>query len=125
MPAIDYTLGSKIVLVALKLWALRETGALSVAASLADSALDLIASLGGLAAILYAAKPPDSNVSVKGNPAVGSGSSSKICMARAPFRGLCGLLSSHPFDRGGTPPVSGEFGKTFETVDRPDSSKGT
>jgi ferrous-iron efflux pump FieF len=48
-----------IVLVALKLWALRETGALSVAASLADSALDLIASLGGLAAILYAAKPPD------------------------------------------------------------------
>jgi ferrous-iron efflux pump FieF len=47
------------LLVALKLWALRETGALSVAASLADSALDLIVSVGGLAAILYAAKPAD------------------------------------------------------------------
>ena len=46
-------------LVALKLWALGETNALSVAASLADSALDLMVSLGGLAAILYAAKPPD------------------------------------------------------------------
>jgi len=48
-----------LVLVGLKLWALGETGALSVAASLADSALDLIVSLGGLAAMLYAARPPD------------------------------------------------------------------
>ncbi len=48
-----------LVLTGLKLWALGETGALSVAASLADSALDLIISLGGLAAILYAARPPD------------------------------------------------------------------
>jgi len=48
-----------VVLVALKLWALGETGALSIAASLADSALDLMISLGGLAAIFYAAKPPD------------------------------------------------------------------
>ncbi len=48
-----------LVLTGLKLWALGETHALSVAASLADSALDLIVSLGGLAAILYAAKPPD------------------------------------------------------------------
>jgi ferrous-iron efflux pump FieF len=47
------------VLVALKLWALGETGALSVAASLADSAMDLMVSLGGLAAIVYAARPPD------------------------------------------------------------------
>ncbi|MFN3822532.1 MAG: cation diffusion facilitator family transporter [Pseudorhodobacter sp.] len=47
------------LLVALKLWALAETGALSVAASLADSALDLIMSLGAMAAILYAARPPD------------------------------------------------------------------
>ncbi|HSF62859.1 MAG TPA: cation diffusion facilitator family transporter [Paracoccaceae bacterium] len=46
-------------LVALKLWALGETGALSVAASLADSALDLMVSLGAMAAILYAAKPAD------------------------------------------------------------------
>lgn len=47
------------VLVALKLWALGETGALSVAASLADSAMDLMISLGAMAAIVYAAKPAD------------------------------------------------------------------
>lgn len=47
------------VLVALKLWALGETNALSVAASLADSAMDLAVSLGAMAAILYAAKPAD------------------------------------------------------------------
>lgn len=46
-------------LVALKLWALGTTAALSVAASLADSALDLMMSAGGLAAILYAARPAD------------------------------------------------------------------
>ena len=48
-----------LVLVGLKLWALGETGALSVAASLADSAMDLMVSLGGLAAIVYAARPAD------------------------------------------------------------------
>jgi ferrous-iron efflux pump FieF len=48
-----------LVLVALKLWALAQTGALSVAASLADSVLDLIVSFGGLVAIVYAARPPD------------------------------------------------------------------
>lgn len=48
-----------LVLVGLKLWALGETHALSVAASLADSAMDLMVSLGGLAAMLYAAKPAD------------------------------------------------------------------
>ena len=47
------------VLVGLKLWALGETGALSVAASLADSAMDLMISLGAMAAIFYAAKPAD------------------------------------------------------------------
>ncbi len=47
------------VLVALKLWALAETGALSIAASLADSALDLMMSLGAAAAIVYAARPAD------------------------------------------------------------------
>lgn len=47
------------VLVVLKLWALSQTGALSVAASLADSGLDLMISLVGLIAILYAARPPD------------------------------------------------------------------
>ncbi|MEX1660273.1 cation diffusion facilitator family transporter [uncultured Thioclava sp.] len=53
------SVGVAAVLVALKLWALWQTGALSVAASLADSAVDLIISAGGLAAILYAAKPAD------------------------------------------------------------------
>jgi len=47
------------VLVALKLWALGETHALSIAASLADSAMDLMVSLGALAAIAYAARPAD------------------------------------------------------------------
>ncbi len=47
------------VLVALKMWALGETGALSVAASLADSAMDLMVSLGAAAALIYAAKPAD------------------------------------------------------------------
>ena len=46
-------------LVLAKLWALYMTGALSVAASLADSALDLLVSVGGLLAIRYAQRPPD------------------------------------------------------------------
>lgn len=46
-------------LVALKLWAMGATGALSIAASLADSAMDLMVSLGAMAAIFYAAKPAD------------------------------------------------------------------
>lgn len=50
-----------LVLVALKLWAVVATGALSVATSLADSAIDLMASMAGLAGILYAAKPPDAD----------------------------------------------------------------
>ena len=48
-----------VVLVAIKAWALAATGALSVAASLADSAVDLFASAAGLVGIIYAAKPPD------------------------------------------------------------------
>ena len=48
-----------LVLVAIKAWALAATGALSVATSLADSAVDLFASAAGLAGIVYAAKPPD------------------------------------------------------------------
>ena len=48
-----------ILLVALKLWALGQTGSLTIAASLTDSALDLIVSLTGLLAILYAARPAD------------------------------------------------------------------
>lgn len=48
-----------VVLVGVKLWALWATGALSVAASLADSALDVAMSLGAMAAVAYAARPPD------------------------------------------------------------------
>ena len=47
------------VLVLLKLWAMSATGALSIAASLADSAMDLMISLGGFLAMIYAAKPAD------------------------------------------------------------------
>ncbi len=46
-------------LVAVKLWALAATGALSVAASLADSAVDLMVSVAATAAMIYAARPPD------------------------------------------------------------------
>ncbi len=46
-------------LVGLKLWALAATGALSIAASLADSALDLMMSLAAAAALVYAARPAD------------------------------------------------------------------
>ena len=48
-----------LVLVIAKLWALGQTGSLAIAATLADSAMDLMMSLGGLAAIAYAAKPAD------------------------------------------------------------------
>lgn len=47
------------VLVLAKLWALAATGSLAVGASLADSGLDLMVSLAALAAIAYAARPPD------------------------------------------------------------------
>jgi len=53
------SVGMAALMVALKLWALGETGALSVAASLADSAMDLMMSLAAMAALIYAAKPAD------------------------------------------------------------------
>ena len=53
------SVATAVFLVGLKLWALAATGSLSVAASLADSALDLLASGAGLIGIVYAAKPPD------------------------------------------------------------------
>lgn len=55
------SVAAALFLVTLKLWALAATGALSVAASLADSALDLLASGAGLLGIVYAAKPPDAD----------------------------------------------------------------
>ena len=48
-----------LILVIGKLWALGQTGSLAIAATLADSAMDLMMSLGGLVAIAYAAKPAD------------------------------------------------------------------
>ncbi|WOI56464.1 cation diffusion facilitator family transporter [Palleronia sp. LCG004] len=48
-----------MLLVLAKFWALAATGSLSVAASLADSALDLMVSLAGFAAVRYAQRPPD------------------------------------------------------------------
>ena len=48
-----------VVLVGLKLWALSATGSLSIAASMTDSALDLLVSATGLFAIFYAARPAD------------------------------------------------------------------
>jgi len=48
-----------LILVAAKGWAWAETGALTVAASLIDSALDLVVSMANFGAILYAAKPAD------------------------------------------------------------------
>lgn len=53
------SVGLATILVGLKLWALSETGSLSIAASMTDSALDLLVSLTGLAAIFYAARPAD------------------------------------------------------------------
>ena len=48
-----------VLLVSVKLWAFAQTGSLSVAASLADSAMDLMVSLVALGALIYAAKPAD------------------------------------------------------------------
>ncbi len=50
-----------LALVALKAWALSQTGSLAIAASLTDSGIDLLVSLGGLMAIIYAARPPDAD----------------------------------------------------------------
>ncbi|WP_394153588.1 cation diffusion facilitator family transporter [Loktanella salsilacus] len=48
-----------LALVVAKLWAFGETGSLAIAATLADSAMDLMMSLAALVAIAYAAKPAD------------------------------------------------------------------
>lgn len=48
-----------LILIGLKLWALSVTGSLAIAAALADSALDFLVSASGLAAVAYAARPPD------------------------------------------------------------------
>jgi ferrous-iron efflux pump FieF len=50
-----------LVLVLLKLWTFAVTGSLAVAASLIDSGLDLLVSIGALLAIRYAARPADAD----------------------------------------------------------------
>jgi cation diffusion facilitator family transporter len=49
------------ILVLAKLWAFAVTGSLAIAASAADSALDLLVSATAFIAILYAARPPDAD----------------------------------------------------------------
>ena len=53
------SVGVALALISVKIWALWTTGALSIAASLADSTMDLIMSLGAMMAVRYAAIPPD------------------------------------------------------------------
>ena len=53
------SVGVAVVLIALKAFALGASGSVSILASLADSALDLIASLATFFAVRWAAAPPD------------------------------------------------------------------
>lgn len=53
------SVGVALGLTALKAWAWLKTDSLGVAASLADSALDVVSSGANFAAILYAQRPPD------------------------------------------------------------------
>ena len=97
-----------LILVALKLWALGETGALSVAASLADSAMDLMISLGGLAAIAYAARPPDEDhafghTSAEDLAALGQSAFILVSAAAIAWAALSRLLSE-----GGQPALTSE-----------------
>lgn len=82
-------------LVGLKLWALTATGALSIAASLADSALDLMMSLAAAAALIYAARPADDD------HAFGHSSAEDLAaLAQAVFiLGSAGLIGWSAFGR--------------------------
>jgi len=53
------SVGVAVILIALKAFALGASGSVSILASLADSALDLVASLGIFFAVRWAAAPPD------------------------------------------------------------------
>lgn len=53
------SVGVAVVLIVLKAFALGASGSVSILASLADSALDLLASLGTFFAVRWAAAPPD------------------------------------------------------------------
>lgn len=95
------SVATALLLVALKLWALASTGALSVAASMTDSALDLVASGAGLAGILYAAKPPDEDhsfghSSVEDLVALGQAAVVTLSAALIGWTGLQRLLHPDP-----------------------------
>lgn len=88
-------------LVGLKLWAFGQTGALSVAASLADSGMDLMVSLGAMAAILYAAKPADEDhafghSSAEDLAALGQAIFIAIAAGTIAWGAVGRLLSPHP-----------------------------
>ncbi len=89
-----------ILLVAGKLWAGYVTGSLAVAASLIDSVLDIIASTGGLAAIIYAARPPDAK------HGFGHGSiEDLVALGQALLvTGSAGYIAWRALDRIGEPP---------------------
>jgi ferrous-iron efflux pump FieF len=90
-----------LILVALKAWALLATGALSVAASLVDSLVDLMASAGALLGILYAARPPDEDHSFGHSSAedlVALGQSLLVAASAA-------LIAWHAIGRLGAPPT--------------------
>ena len=88
-------------LVMLKLWALGSTGSLSVAASLADSAMDMMVSLGGFMAILYAARPADDDhafghTSVEDLANLGQAIFILISAAAISFAALTRLFAAEP-----------------------------
>lgn len=95
------SVGVALVLVVLKLWAMGSTGSLSVAASLADSALDLMMSLAGLTAIVYAARPPDEDhafghTSVEDLAALGQSAFILISSGVIAWAALARLMSGQP-----------------------------
>ena len=96
-----------LILVILKAWALAETQALSVAATLADSGLDLTVSASGLAAIAYAARPPDDD------HAFGHGSAEDLAaLGQAVFlagaAGAIALLAVHRLTMADAEPLRAE-----------------
>jgi ferrous-iron efflux pump FieF len=93
------SVGCALFLVMLKIWATVATSSLSVAASLADSAIDLVAATGGLAGILYAAKPPDEDHSFGHSSA-----EDLVALGQAVLvAGSAGLIGWHAVQRLGSP----------------------
>ena len=96
-----------LTLVLVKAWALAQTQALSVAAALADSGLDLVVSASGLAAIAYAARPPDED------HAFGHGSAEDLAaLGQALFlagaAGAIAVLAVGRLYAGGASPIEAE-----------------